>query len=78
MSKKRCFEKYCSRVKDANFQLYRIHPDGVVIENLIIDDKFINKRLRLFIHQRMSLKRSEKEKILGRHNKVAKWLFNCP
>ena len=65
-------------IKDANFQLYRLHPDGVVIENLIIDDKFINKRLRLSIHQTMSLKRVEKEKILGRQIKVAKWLFNYP
>ena len=63
-------------IKHANFQHYRVHPDRVIIRNLTIDGKFINKRVRLFIHQTMSLKRVEKEKILGRHNKVAKWLFN--
>ena len=31
-----------------------------------IDHKFINKRVRLFIHQTMSLKSGEKKKILGR------------
>ena len=35
-----------------------------------------NKRVRLFIHQTMCLKRVEKKKLLGRHNKVLKWLFN--
>ena len=33
-----------------NFQLYRVNPDGVIWK-LTIDDKFINKRARLFIHQ---------------------------
>ena len=33
-----------------------------------IDDKFINKRVQLFIHQTMCLK-IEKKKLLGRHNK---------
>ena len=35
-----------------------------------IDDKLINKRVRLFIHQTICLKRAEKKKLLGRHNKV--------
>ena len=35
-----------------------------------IDDKLINKRVRLFIHQTICLKRVEKKKLLGRHNKV--------
>ena len=33
-----------------------------------IDDRFISKRLRLFIYQTMYLKRVEK-KLLGRHSK---------
>ena len=37
--------------------------------------QMINKRVRLFIHQTMCLKRVGKKKLLGRH-KVAKWLFN--
>ena len=32
--------------------------------------------MRLYIHQTMCLKRVEKKKLLGRHNKVAKWLLN--
>ena len=39
------------------------------LENLTVDDKFINKRVRLFIHQAMYLKRVEKKKFLGCHNK---------
>ena len=42
---------------------------------MTIDDKFINKRVRLFINQTMRRKRVEKKKLLGRHNKVVKWLF---
>ena len=39
-------------IKHANFQLYRVHPDGKpCLENLTIDDKFINKRVQLFVHQ---------------------------
>ena len=38
------------------------------LENLTIDDEFINKRVRLFIHQTMC----QEEKFLVRHNKVAK------
>ena len=64
-------------IKDANFQLYRVHPDGVQnLEKLIIDNKYINKRIRLFIHQAACLKRVEKKKLLGFYNKVAKLLFN--
>ena len=41
-------------IKHADFQLYREHPDGgSYLENLTIDDKFIKKRVRLFIHQTM-------------------------
>ena len=60
----------------ANFQLYRINkPDGVISKTWH-DDNLINKWVRFFIHQTMCLKHVEKKKILGRHNKLAKWLFN--
>ena len=45
-------------------------------KNLTIDDKFINKRVQIFMHQTMCLKRVEEKKLLGRHKKVAKWLFH--
>ena len=47
-----------------------------------MDDKFINKQVRFFVHQTMCLKRVEQKKLLGRYNKsislntFAKWLFN--
>ena len=44
-SKKWCFEKYCSC--DKTCQVY--------LENLEIDDKFVNIRVQLFINQTMSL-----------------------
>ena len=56
-------------IKHTNFQRYRIQHDGVVQETQRNDDKFINKRVRLFIHQTMPLRRVEKKKLLGRHNK---------
>ena len=40
--------------KYVNFQLYRVHPGGAIGDldlNLTIGDKFINKRVRRFIHQ---------------------------
>ena len=42
--------------------------------NLTINGKFVNKRARPFTHQTMCLTRVEKKKLLGRRNKVAKWL----
>ena len=39
-----------------------------VLKNLPIDDKFVNKPVRLLIHQIMR----REEKLLVRHNKVAK------
>ena len=42
---------------------------------MTIDNKLINKRVPLFIHQTMCLKRVEKKKLLGCHNKAVKW-FN--
>ena len=29
------------------------HPDGVIWKNLTFDDKYVNKRVWLFIHQTM-------------------------
>ena len=48
ISKKWCFEKYCSCDQACQFSPWRRY-----LENLTIDDKFINKRVRLFIHQAM-------------------------
>ena len=42
---------------------------GSYLENMTIDDKFINKRVRLFIHQAMC---REEKKLLVRYNRVAK------
>ena len=39
---------------------------------MTIDENFINKPVRLFIHQTMC----QKEKVISSHNKVAKQLFN--
>ena len=53
ISKKQCFEKYCScdrvcKVSALEATLWRNY-----LENLTIDDKLINKRVPLFIHQTM-------------------------
>ena len=32
-------------IKHAKFQLYRVHPDGIILENLTFGDKFGNKRV---------------------------------
>ena len=41
-------------IKHTNFQLYRVHtPWWSYLENLTIDGKFINKLIRIFIHQKM-------------------------
>ena len=51
--KKRCFEKYCSCDQACQFSALQGTPWQSYLENLTIDDKFINKRVRLFIHQTM-------------------------
>ena len=53
ISKKRCFEKYCSY--DQVCQVLTLYgtPWRSYLENLTIDGKLINKRVRLFIHQTM-------------------------
>ena len=66
ISKKRCFKKYSSFDKASQFSaLYRT-PWRSYLENLTIEDKFINKRVRLSIHQTMCLKRAEKKNLLRR------------
>ena len=57
-------------IKHANFQLYRVHLNGVILENLEIDDNFVKKEFDfLYIKRCASLKRLKKKKLLGRHNK---------
>ena len=53
ISKKWCFEKYCSCDQACQFLTLYGTPWRSYLENLTIDDKFINKRVRLFIHQAM-------------------------
>ena len=75
ISTKRYFEKYYSCDKACQYSALQGIPWPSYLENLTIDNKFINKRVRLFIHQTMCLKCVEKKKLLGCHNKNAKW-FN--
>ena len=56
ISKKRFFEKYCSCDIACQFSALYDTPCRIYLENLTIEDKFINKRL--FIHQ--TLCREEK------------------
>ena len=53
ISKKRCFKKYCSCDQACQVSALYGTPRRSYLENLTIDDKFINKRVRLFIHQTM-------------------------
>ena len=53
-------------IKHGNFQLYRAHPEGVIWKKLTIDDKYINKRVLIFMHQTMSLNGVEKKALFGR------------
>ena len=46
------------------------------LENLTIDNKFINKWFQLFIHQVICLTHVEKKKLLAHHNKVVERLLN--
>ena len=45
ISKKRCFEKYCSYDQVCQFSVLEGTPWRSYLENLTIDDKFINKRV---------------------------------
>ena len=40
-------------IQHVNFQLSRAHPDRVIWIKLTTDDKYINKKVWLFIHQKM-------------------------
>ena len=51
ISKKQCFGKYCSCDKACQFSALQGTPWWSYLENLTIDDKLINKRLQLFIHE---------------------------
>ena len=73
ISKKRCFKKYYTYDQVCQFSALQCTPWPCYLDNLTIDDKFINKRVRLFLHQTMC---REEKKILIRHNKVAKQLLN--
>ena len=53
ISKKQCFEKYCSCDQVRQFSASQGTPWRSYFENLAIDGKFINKRFRLFTHQTM-------------------------
>ena len=67
ISKKSVSKSIVHVIKHANFQLCRVQS---YLESLRIGDKFINKRVWLFIHQTMrNLLRRKTYYILGRHNK---------
>ena len=52
--KKRCFEKYCSCNKACQFSAWQGTPWWSYSEDPTVHDKFINMRVRLFIHQHVS------------------------
>ena len=57
LPKKQCFEKYRSCDKTCKFSdTESTTPWQRYLENLTINDKFINKRVRLFIHQTCALR----------------------
>ena len=53
ISKKWCFEKYCSFDKACQFSALENTPWWSYLANLEIDDKFVNKWVLRFIHQTM-------------------------
>ena len=60
ISKKRCFKKHCSCDQACQFSALQGTPSWRYLENLRIDDKFMNKRIRHFIQQTMC----QEEKII--------------
>ena len=46
------------------------HPDEFIWKKLTIDDKYINKRVRVIIDQPMFLSGAEKKKLLGRNRSL--------
>ena len=79
-SKTQCPEKYCSCDEACQFSaLYGTLWGSYLGKNLIIGDKYINKRVWFFIHQTVLISGVEKENLLNDVNEVhtsAKWLFN--
>ena len=73
ISRKRSFEMYCLCDKAYQCSALQSTPWRSYSENLTIDNKFINKRVRFFIYQTMCLTRVQKKKLLGHNNRVAKW-----
>ena len=74
ISEKRCFRKYCSCDQACQFSALQGTPWRSYLEKLTIDDKFINKRVRLFIHQTTC----REEKIICTSSqgcKIASYLF---
>ena len=53
ISKKWCFQKYCSSDQAHQFSALQSKPWQSYLENLTIDEKYINKRVRLCICQTM-------------------------
>ena len=58
ISKKQCFEKYCSCDQACQFSASQGTPWRSYIENLTIVDKFINKRARL-LHIKRCVKKKQ-------------------
>ena len=58
ISKKQCFEKYCSCDQACQFSASQGTPWRSYIENLTIVDKFINKRVRL-LHIKRCVKKKQ-------------------
>ena len=71
-SKKQCFEKYCSCDQACQVSASQGTTWRSYLENLAIDDIFINKQVRLFIHQMMC----REEKSISTSYNVAKQLLN--
>ena len=61
ISKKRCFEKNCSCDQACQFSASLGTTWRSYLENLTIDDKFINKRVRIFIYQTVERKKSRRK-----------------
>ena len=57
-------------MKHTNIQLFKPYPDGVILKKLTIKDRYIEKRVQLFIHQTMCISKAvKKKKLLERCNK---------
>ena len=73
ISKKRCFESYCSCDETCQFSAL----ENVIWKKMAIDSKQINKRVWIFIYQTMSLSSVEKKKILGPNWRLHLCEINC-